>query len=322
MAIIRKSNKNKKNIMPPRRKSATRKISKKRYAPELYSGEAPPMVDVDQREIPSQWVAPDFVDPSIMIIDTRGGFHQLKPQVGAMRGWGGERYDPAYDVYTDTINQFMQSQPPNVVSPNDNPYNIPYFNAEYNLPRDIPPSGWKKILQKIKDKRAYNRDASDFAHKHRLMRDSEISDRYWTNDGMFYMDINIYDDMERKRALVKLYEFRRNQSVDKASMTLLKHKHDMHSKKNAGRDLRVPAAKVSHTFDMLIGGYRPTVSEHKTGRGFETIIRGGSREYTSDEYREPYGGVKLKRHSRKSVDVKSLKSQTNRKKSRGSLKRK
>lgn len=271
---VKKKTKHKKQYIRGRRN-----VSRMRYAPELYSG-----------VLQSHDVNPNdgmFVgeSPNIVMIDVSP--KRTRPYVGGISPHhGGTKYDPSVDIYIDTINKFLEEQPtrqPFMEEPltHDVPnvYNIPFFYDSYHLPRNTPPGGWKKILQIIKDNRQYNRDANDFAYKHRLMRDSEIKDRYWTNDGMFYMDINIYDDIERKRALIELYKFRRNQSVDKATDSLLKHKYELHNKRGGQRDISIPAEKIAKAFSILtVGGGRQKKSEPQ------------------------YGGVVLKRYPRKTVN--------------------
>jgi hypothetical protein len=263
---------------------------RKRYVPEMYSGELSGVVGVEQSdsiEIPSKWEAPEMVGTPEPTISSGRGKHVGKIGNVGRGNAAGIEFIQFGEPIGDYDIQYHFSQPQNQQHVGVPAANIPFFDKGYDLPFDSPPSGIRNLLKRVKASSKYKKDRRDFAYKHQLMIDSEVDERYWTKDGMYYLDVNIYDDIERKNALVALYDYRRRQSVNQASPSLYKHKQGIQSKnKNIFSKLNPDALRV-------LTGQDPRVKIVNTPRGMEAIISGQSSRYMSDVNYVKYGDTKI-----------------------------
>lgn len=261
---------------------------KKRYVPEMYSGELSGVVSGEKSEpveIQTKWEAPPMgVVNELVVSGGRGKNVGRIGNVGRGNAAGIEFIqfgEPMSDY--DIEYHFAPSQPQRGIPD----MNIPFFDTGYKLPFDSPPGGLRNVIKRVRASAKYKKDRRDFAYKHQLMTDSEVDERYWTKDGMYYIDVNIYDDIERKNALIALYDYRRRQSVNQASPSLYKHKQQLGSKnKNIFSKFNPDALR-------RLTGDDPRVKIVQTPSGIEAIISGQASRYMSDVNYVNYGGKKI-----------------------------
>lgn len=261
---------------------------KKRYVPEMYSGELSGVVSGEKSEpveIQTKWEAPQIgVVPEQVVSRVRGKNVGRIGNVG-----GGNASGIEFIQFGDPIENYgieYHFTPPRQQYENQ-AVNIPFFDRGYELPFDSPPGGLRNLMKRVRASAKYNKDRRDFAYKHQLMTDSEVDERYWTKDGMYYIDVNIYDDIERKNALIALYDYRRRQSVNQASPSLYKHKQQLGSKnKNIFSKFNPDALR-------RLTGDDPRVKIVQTPSGIEAIISGQASRYMSDVNYVNYGGKKI-----------------------------
>lgn len=263
---------------------------RKRYVPEMYSGELTGVIGGQQSEpteIPMKWEAPpiEYAIQEPVVSGVSGRHVGRMGNVGCGNTAGIEFIqfgEPVtdYDIQYHLEPEHQYRGVPNI--------NIPFFDVGYNLPFDTPPGGLRNVIKRVKASSKYKKDRRDFAYKHQLMIDSEVEERYWTKDGMYYIDVNIYDDIERKNALIALYDYRRRQSVNQASPSLYKHKQGLKSKnKNIFSKFNPDALN-------RLTGANPGVKIVNTPRGMEAILSGQASRYMSDVDYVNYGGKKIR----------------------------
>lgn len=289
MVVKKRITKNKKIISKKKPGNIRRKTVRGRYAPEIYSGElasAMETIDINAQPQPTQLASQDIdvaTSHGVGKIGNVGKYNSggitFVDFSDNKRGFDALNFNPRdYEHVVETQPQyvFMQPNVPNI--------QIPFFDVGYDLPFDTPQTGIRNIIKRVRGSKKYKKDRRDFAYKHQLMVDSEVDERYWTKDGIYYIDVNIYDDIERRNALIALYTYRRNQSVNKASPALFKHKQSLQGKnKNIMSHFNPDALR-------RLTGDEPRVQVINTPRGMEAILSGEALRYVSDSDR---GGVRL-----------------------------
>lgn len=273
------------NTKIKRSKPKKTRTIRKRYVPEMYSGELTGVVGGEKSEpieIQNTWEAPPIGGIQEPVVSGGRGKSVGKiGNVGRGNAAGVEfiQFEKPLGDY-DTTEYYLTPQQTSDMK-------IPFFDKGYELPFDSPPGGLRNVMKRVRASAKYKRDRRDFAYKHQLMIDSEVDERYWTKDGMYYIDVNIYDDVERRNALIALYKYRRRQSVTQASPSLYRHKQQL-----AGKNKNIFSQFNPDALRRLTGD-DPRVKIVQTPRGMEAIISGQASRYMSDVDYVNYGGKKI-----------------------------